>query len=195
MPVVIGLGMLIAGAMQAAGSIKSANAAAQAAESNAESADNEANQLDRNATLLQAQTDDQVKQFRVMARKQMGTGRSVVGASGIQMDGSALDIMAESAANVEHDAAAIRMQGNEQYQVIQMQAAQRRGYAAALRNGADDTRAGGYLSAGGSILGSVGQAYGTMKDYTPSSGGTKGLPTKTIARGVDYTGRSNNVFG
>lgn len=193
MPIVIGLGMLMAGAMSAAGSINAANAAAKAAEYNANNADQEANQLDRNATLLQAQTDDDVKQFRIIARKQMGTNRASIGASGLQMDGNALDVMAESAANVEHDAAAIRMQGNEKLNSVMLQAQQRRTYAQMLRAGADDTRMGGYLSAGGSVLGSIGQAYAAGGGAKQQTGGS--LTTRPIARGADYTGRSNNVFG
>lgn len=152
MPVVLGLGMLMAGAMSAVGSVNEANAQAKSAEGNAEFADEQANQLDRSATLIKSQAFDDEMRLRVMARKQMGANQASIGASGLQMTGSALDVMQESAANVEHDAAAIRMAGNEKSNSLALQARQQRTYAGLLRSGADATKLGGNLAAAGDLV-------------------------------------------
>jgi hypothetical protein len=84
-------------ALSAAGAIASGRAQAQAAEFNAQAAVNQA-------------AANEAQQRRNAARV-LSQGRANVAASGIEMDGSPLEVMADSAAAAELDALTIRYGG------------------------------------------------------------------------------------
>ncbi len=99
-------GMAFAGgAVNAKAAIMEGQAAAAAAEYNEKQA------LD-NANLSRLQSAEDVRRLRVMARKQIGSARAASGASGVALDGSALDVLEESAANAELDALTLKHQGD-----------------------------------------------------------------------------------
>lgn len=66
---------------------------------------------EQQAQITEAQAAEEERRQRAMARKVIGQGRANVGASGIQMEGSPLDVLEESAANAELDSLTIRNQG------------------------------------------------------------------------------------
>ncbi len=92
------------GVLGAAGKIYEGQAAKKAAEYNAQVAK-------KNAVLTLRQAADEERQVKVQGRKVIGDMRANFAASGIQMEGSALDVLAESAANIEADVLNIRFTG------------------------------------------------------------------------------------
>lgn len=70
------------------------------------------------------QTAEDERRFRIGTRKQIGENITAVGASGVTMEGSALEVLQESASNAELDALTVRHKG-------QLQAWQLRAGAAA----------------------------------------------------------------
>ena len=117
-------------ALSAIGSIQSGNAQARAAEYNAQAAQNQA--------------AAQEAQQRRQAARVMASGRANAAASGIEMDGSPLEVMADSAANAELDALTIRYGG-------QVRADQERMRGSMARQA-------GYMGAASSLLMGMGQA-------------------------------------
>lgn len=64
-----------------------------------------------NAQIAIQQAKDEEAKLRVSARKTIGAARANYGASGVQMEGSPLDVLEESAANAEMDALSVRHRG------------------------------------------------------------------------------------
>lgn len=85
------------GGLQAFGAVSEGNAAKAAADYNAR-------QAEEAAMLTRAQGAENERRVRAIARKQIGETQANIGASGLSFDGSALDILGESAANAELDA-------------------------------------------------------------------------------------------
>jgi hypothetical protein len=110
------------GIVSAMGAIQSGNAQAKMAEHNA------------NATLQQAKANEDLQRRRSEAA--LARGRVAVSASGIEMSGSPLDVMAQSAADAELDALTVRYGGNVRADQLRMQgrAAQSQGYMSAASN-------------------------------------------------------------
>ncbi len=65
----------------------------------------------QNAGLAVKQAAEEERSYRILARKQLGDIRANIGASGVTMEGSAQDILEESAATAEMDALRIRHSG------------------------------------------------------------------------------------
>lgn len=63
------------------------------------------------ATLALQESAEDERRLRVQGKQQLGEMRANYGASGITMEGSPLEIMQQSAANLELDALTIRHQG------------------------------------------------------------------------------------
>lgn len=61
----------------------------------------------QNAKAAREQGAEDARRFRVYGRKQLGAGRAAVGASGIRLSGSAMEVIAENARNLELDAQTI----------------------------------------------------------------------------------------
>lgn len=125
--------MVASSVMSAAGSIQQGNSAKAAAEYNARVAEN-------NAITARQQAAAQEEQHRRLARRQLGQMRAAYGASGVTMEGSPLDILAQSAKDAELDALNIRYGGELKAQGLESEAvleryrgksAQRAGYMGA----------------------------------------------------------------
>lgn len=170
LPILAGLGVFLSGAMGAASSLKQASAAARQAEFNAMQADDDAIVAQDNARLVMEQAYSEERKVRVMGRKVMGEMRVSVGASGLQNDGSALELLAESAANMESDALNVRMMGNYAAGSYRKDASRKRKYADMLREGAGDIMLGGALSAGGQLLGSTADFLGKLPEKKDGGG-------------------------
>lgn len=142
----------------AVGKIKQGEAAAKAGEFNAEIAEQNA----ADTLVLGAEEERRV---RVMARKTIGQARASIGASGIQADASALDVLQESAANAEMDAISIRYQTYKKAQTFKND-------AALARMGGGAGLSSSLFGAAGSILTGINQTAGYY------GGGEKKLPVE-----------------
>lgn len=135
-----------------AGSIMSAYGQKQAGDAALMAGEFNANNLERNAVLARQQAAEEERRLRVMARKSIGEMRANFGASGVTMEGSALDVLQESAAMAELDALTIRHRGDAQ-------AAQMRNEAISERYRGASAQAGSRWSAAGTLLSGGAQAY------------------------------------
>jgi hypothetical protein len=112
-------------------------------------------EIDRqNAQLAIMQSREDERKQRVYGRKALGDIRSGYAASGITMEGSAMDILEESAANAELDALSIRHGGYAKATAYRSQAQM------AEYQGAEAMRA-GRTKAAATILSTAGKAYGS----------------------------------
>lgn len=73
---------------------------------------NQARVSRQNARVVRQQGEEDARRFRIFADKRLGSARAAVGASGIQLGGSALDSIEESARNLELDALSIEFEGD-----------------------------------------------------------------------------------
>lgn len=135
---------LFAAGMQVVGALQSGAAERAAAEHNAQMSEQE-------ARMIEAQAKEDERRLRIASRKHLGDMRANVGASGVQMEGSVLDVLAESAATAELDAQTIRIQGRE------------RAYAA--RMGASLSRSEGASASTRALYGAAGAAASGMAKY------------------------------
>lgn len=154
--------MLIAGGMQAVGSIvqgegqaASLNQQARAAEYNARAADIQARQA------FDAGTQNELSQRREQARRQGQIRASAAESGFVSSSGSALLAQGQSARDMELDALSTRYQGLLQGNTYEQQATMDRYTADTLRSSAKGARLGGYMSAATSLL--SGAAYGADK--------------------------------
>lgn len=131
----------------------------------------------QNAVLTRQKSAEEERRYRIQAASELGDIRARYGASGITLDGSAMDVLEESAANAELNALTVRHEGEIQalaYEQaatldefnaanakasagnIRQNAAYVRGTApridAAGKQAAKDITTGGYLEAGGTLL-------------------------------------------
>lgn len=100
---------------------------------------------ERNAQLIEAQAVQDEMTLRYQYRKIIGQGRASVGASGVTMEGSPMEVLRESAANLEYDALNIQ---NNAYN----QARSYRLGAADDRAAGSNARANSYFGAASSLL-------------------------------------------
>jgi hypothetical protein len=124
--------------MSAVGAIQQGNAAKKAADYNAAIAD-------RNATIATQQAAADANTSRSVNARRLGAMRAKYGSSGVQAEGSVLDVMADSAAQAELEALNITYKGDL--------AAQGYGETATLnRMQGKNARTSGYLNAGSALL-------------------------------------------
>lgn len=107
--------------------------------------------LEQNAQLAKQQASEDERRQRVTAQKQLGNIRAQYGASGVSLEGSAQDVLEESAANAELDALTIRYQGLAKSNAYLNEAKSQR------YQGAQAFRA-AKLSAAGTLLSGAGQS-------------------------------------
>lgn len=107
----------------------------------------------QNAGLSRMQSIEEARRIRVMGRKVMGEQRANFGASGIAQSGSALDVLAETAANNELDALTIMHEGESRARMFESDARQE-------KEQGDDARTNSYLQAAGSLMSAGATYYG-----------------------------------
>lgn len=133
-------------AIGAAGNIRQGNAAEAAGEYNAQIAE-------QNAQATRATAAEEERRLRVSSRKQIGQARANYGASGVQLEGSPLDVLEESAANSELDALTVRHQGEQQARSLEQ-------YATLERFKGKNAQIAGYLGAAGNVASAAGSVGG-----------------------------------
>lgn len=138
--------MVGGGLLSAYGQMQQGYAAKQAGEYNAQMAE-------MNAELTLKQAAEEETKFRSMFKRQLGDMRASVGASGVQLEGSPLEVMQDSIAQAELDATAIKTQGQRRAWALRSEAALQRYQGAAAQQGAMFGAAGSLLSAGGHAAG------------------------------------------
>lgn len=132
--------------MKAVGAIASASAASSAAEFS--------QQIDeQNARLAIEQAKEDESRYRINAKRQISSISVAFAKGGISLrDGSALEVLQESHANLERDAQTIRKNGEIQAQGYRNDATYQ-----GMRGRAAETE--GILSAAGVLFGGVGDIY------------------------------------
>lgn len=144
----------------------------QASEEASRAADYNAGLSRRNAQLARDQARQEEARLRVMGDKEIGQTRANLGASGLSVTGSALDILAESARNLETDALAIRHIGETQAQQYEFEAREIERQDRAQRQGA-------VLRGISSLLGTGARTYDL---YSRIGGGSS--PAASAPRGT-----------
>lgn len=137
--VTLGAAMTAAGTALSAASFLQQGAAAKA------SARYNSALYERNAQIAQQNAQFQEDRQRRMAAQRMGSNRAAIGASGVTMDGSALDILESNAAQEELDALMIRWNGTNA-------AGDLMGNAGLQRAQGANAQTGSYIGAGSALL-------------------------------------------
>ncbi len=137
-------GAAVAGtALSAVGSLRAGQAQASASEYNAKNAEESAAQT-------RAQATEEARRVRLQSRKQIGQARANYGASGITTEGSALDVLEESAATAELDAQTIKQGGETKARSFEQ-------FAALERYKGKNAQIAGYLGAASSATSAAGK--------------------------------------
>lgn len=134
------------GGLGLVGGIFSANAANEKAMSESDVARRTEQLNNYNATNTVLQTAEEVRTQKVIGRKAIGGIRAAIGASGIQTEGSVLDVLEESAANSKLDELRIKHAGDLKAYAYKMGAENAGSSADAARAGGQYGQASGILS-------------------------------------------------
>lgn len=123
----------------------------QQKKANQRAANLNAQESERNAQLSAQQAEEDARQFRLSFRRDQARNVAAIGASGIKMEGSPLEVLQDNAAGAERDYQNIKAGGEQQRQSYLRQAQMYReggkaqaeaadiGSAAALLRGASST--------------------------------------------------------
>lgn len=136
--------MVGGGLLSAYGQLQQGQAAYRAARFNAESSM-------QNATLSRAQAAEDAKRFKLTIKRQMGDMRANIGASGLTLDGSALDVLEDSAAQADLDARTIVHQGELKAYGFERDAQMQMAQGNSAVRGSYYGAAASILSAGGNV--------------------------------------------
>ena len=148
---------IIGTAFSAIGGIQQGKAASNAATYNAQIAE-------RNAIIARQQAAADEQRQRRMGVLRLGAARAAYGEAGVELEGSPLDILEQSAAQEELDALTIRYKGELRGMGAESEAALNRAQAPSLLTQ-------GYMKAGSAVL--LGGAQALRYD-TGRGGGTNG---------------------
>lgn len=142
----------LSGLVSAVGSARRNSAEARAAEAQADLVEEDAVFADRNALLTLEGADQDSRKVRILGRRQFGSMRAAIGASGLTSEGTE-DLMAEANAEIEMAVSNIQRQGRLQAQTFREDAKRKRTYAEQLRSGAADIRSSLPFEIGATALG------------------------------------------
>ncbi len=142
------------GLFSAAGSIMQGRAQSKAYEQQAKIASQNARlaRLQGIRELEKGARDEQ--RFRRKARQFQATQRSALAASGVQMGGSALNVLADTASGIEEDASMIRFNTLQNKWQRDVQATNFLNEASAMRANASNAKTAGYIGGFASLLSS-----------------------------------------
>lgn len=153
-------------ALSAIGTAVAATQQHQASKYNAKVAQN-------NAILSQQSANENARRHRLQVQKALGSLRANVGASGIDLDGSALDVLGESARVGELDALTIEHAGSVRSTAFGNEAALDLASGRAARTA-------GLFSASSSLLGGGVQAFDQFSARDALSKQTGGMSTSSM---------------
>lgn len=131
-------------AIAAVGAVAQGQAAGAAADYNAQL-------VEQNAILARKKSAEEERRFRIQTARQLGSMRAAYARAGVTMEGTPMDVLAESAYTAELDALTIREGG--------------RATAAALANEAKIARLQGRSQETGSYYSAASELLGGATDY------------------------------
>lgn len=110
--------------------------------------------LKQKAKLAKQQSIDDEKQFRLSVRSEKGANIAQIGASGITLEGSPMEVLRSNASLAEKDAIAIRMAGENKKRQLRIEADFSRRTGMVRGNAQDMGATGSLLSGVANIAGS-----------------------------------------
>lgn len=158
LPVLAAVASVASGAIGAIGAIQSANSAKASANYNAKVQENNAKVAERNRTMALDQSESEAGQKNREVRRTLSTIRTQYGKSGLDMAGSALDVLEDSAIEGAQDVQTIRYQGNLRAQGYSDEATAQRNGAELSRMNAASQGSAGILNAASSLIGGISRA-------------------------------------
>lgn len=144
---------LAGGAMALGGGVMSGIGSYMSGQMQGATADFNASQLMLDAQIMESNADESARRLRLAGRKLEGRQRTMIAKSGFRLEGTPLEVMAESAKNIELDAIRVRQEGRFQGKQARVQATWQRKMA-------DHYRRAGTI---GAIAGVLGGGAGAAK--------------------------------
>lgn len=148
--------MIASAAMSAIGSIQQANSQAASMRAQQQASDYNAAVMNQNAAVETQQAGQREEAQRRQARMILGSQRAAIAQSGGGMEGSAADLVAQSARDAELDALTLRYEGQMRARGMGIQAEQETYQGRVAGANASRAMTAGYMGAAGSILSGVG---------------------------------------
>lgn len=158
MAVVTAIASVVSGAISAVGAMQSANAQAQAAEYNAKVQERNAIIADNNRRLNIRQAEVAVEDKRRETRRTLSSIRAAYGNSGLDLAGSPLDVLEDTAIESELDAQRIEFQGRVANREGAIQVLGLQEDAQLNRMNAKNAKRAGGIAAAGAFIGGIGGA-------------------------------------
>lgn len=157
--------------ISAFGAIQKGNREAEGFNANAQASEYNAAMSEQQAGIARQQAAAQAVSQQAAGLKFLGKMRAGYGASGLTMEGSATDVLAESAANVELDRLNIMYGGEMQAYGHERTAALDRSQASYYRSEASRAKSAGYGNAVAALFQGGMQAYGMTSGMAGGGGG------------------------
>lgn len=155
-PILGAIASVAAGVVGYMGAQQAAEANAQAAEHNAKIAERNAAITEQNRQMAVRQADIDAEDHRRETRRLMSSIRTAYGASGIEIAGSPLDVLEDTALERELDTSRIQFEGKVRSREGAIQALGLKEEATLSKMRAENERSAGRYAAFGALLGGVG---------------------------------------
>jgi hypothetical protein len=172
----ITIALVASAATAAVGAVAEGQAQKEAYKAQANANEYNAKVSDMNAQIARNNASVREEAMRRKARQVLGQQRGALGQSGIQMTGSALDIIQQSTTMAELDALNTRYEGDLQARGLIATAVGERYQASANRINARNAQTASFIKAGASVA----SAYATSAYMTAGTTGTTGLGTQAL---------------
>lgn len=153
---------VVGGLVGAVGQLQAANANARAEDYNAQVAEHNADVANRNRATILAQSDNEAADQVRENRARMASIRAAYGASGIDLEGSALDVLNATAIENTLDVKRIQYAGALQAAGQVEEANSYKSQAELSRMGAASSKTAGRISAVGSFFGGLSEAGSSL---------------------------------
>lgn len=148
----------VSGVVGAIGAIQAGNAQAAASEYNARVSERNQAVAEQNRQIAVRTAEIDAEDKRRENRRQLGAIRAAYGSSGLEMAGSPLDVLEDSAIEMELDAQRIEYEGRMRSREGALQALGYSEDARLSRMQGKAAKTAGYIGAAGSLLGGVGRS-------------------------------------
>lgn len=153
---------VVGGLFSAASSVMAANAQAQAYEAEAKMAEHNARLAERQGVEALKTGAREEDRFRQQARQFQSAQKTTAAASGAQLSGSLLNVLADTSQGIEQDADALRFETLKGKWGHDVQAVNFGNQASSARASAKNARTAGWMGAFTSILGAGAQTLGGL---------------------------------
>lgn len=153
---------IVSGVVGAIGAIREGNAEGAAADFNAEVQDRNALIAEQNRQLTVRQSAIDAEDRRLANRRTMASIKAAYGSSGLELSGSQLDVLEDTATEQELDVQRIEFEGRVRSREGTLQVLGLKEGAGLSRARAKSARSAGKLKALGSLVGGFGDAASTL---------------------------------